>query len=64
MNSIDKRLINERYVECRWLSENVGWRNSFDEFLRIRFEFEFVINIELIYEDMLEEELFRRSDEI
>ena len=64
LNSTDKRLTNERYVECRRLSENAGRRNSFDESFRTRSESEFAINTESTHEDMLEEKPFRGSDEI
>ena len=64
LNGTDKRLPNERYIECRRLSENAVRRNSFDESLMTRSDSEFATNTESTNQDLLEEEPFRRSDKI
>lgn len=64
LNGSDKIPTNERYVECRQLSENAVRRDSFDESLMTRSDSEFAINTESTDQDLLEEEPFRRSDKI
>ena len=62
LNCTDKRLTNERYVDCSRLSENAVQRNSFDESLVTRSESDFDINTESTDQNLLEEEAFRISD--
>ena len=62
LNCAEKRLTNERYVDCRRLSENAVQRNSFDDSLTTRSQYDSDINTESTDQNLLEAEACRRSD--
>ena len=62
LNCTEKKLTNEKDVDCRRLSENAVHRYNFDESLMTTSESESDIDIESTDQNLLEEEASRRSD--
>lgn len=65
-NYADRRLAaNERYVDCRWFSDNAPGRNSFKDSSmtrRRKSESDVDINVESINQKLLEEETLKGND--